>query len=315
MKITGPLVLDLSYCDNHINADELVAGGVVSIIMGLYKRWDGSKYVLNTNCERICNQIKASKLILQTYCYYYPQRDPIAEANWYVDTMFQYGLPVTYAWADIEDHSAVMDAKLRSEQYRRFTAQVYSRFPKVGIYTRKSFVDEYAPEMNKWMGKYPTWISHWAKSAGHILMSWEQFKATELPNFNILVPTGATNVVGHQFTGDLYHLPGIYDSGMTMNGVLYKNRMRTDVSVFTPEFIKSIGGEVVSPPIPPPVNPTAYKIVPAAVNIRSAPIATASTWVRYAYHDEVVYVLGNPTNGYIQLIDKTWVWQTYLIKA
>jgi hypothetical protein len=316
MKIQGPLVIDISLYDDHLNTQELIDGGVVSVIVGLYKQRKNGVVQLNDNCRRLCDQVKASTLILQTYFYYYPENDAVAEANWYVDTIFNNAYPVAFAWLDAESHLVVMDPRLRSEKFRIFTAQVASRFPKVGVYTGKWFVEEYAPEMNLWMGKYPTWIAQYGKQPkSRVMMEWADLRNTWLPNYDIMIPTGAKDVVGHQFTGDIFMLPGVYSQYSNIPGWINKGRMPLDVSVFTPAFIQSLGGQVVPPPPPPPPAYTDYIVAVNAINVRSAPVSLPTTWVRYAYRGEVLHVLGNLTNGYVQLTDGTWAYQQYLTKV
>jgi hypothetical protein len=320
MQIQGPLVIDVSLWDNHINTDELLAGGVASVIVGLYKQWDKTTgtYVLNDNCKRICEQVKASKLILQTYYYYYPQYDPIKEANWYVDTMFANSLPVAFAWLDAEDHGAIMTPSNRSEQYHKFANQVSSRFSNVGVYTNKAFITGWAPDMDKWLGLYPAWIPHYGyQPLKPILASWEDLKANWLPSnpiypYNLIISAGQKYVVGHQFTGDRFHLPGVYDNGLTNNTLLYRGRMSLDVSVFTKEFIDSISGDIVPPVIVIPTY-TDYRVNVNAVNIRKSP-SSSGMWVRYAYLGEILHIEGHLTNGYVQMSDGNWVYQQYLIK-
>jgi hypothetical protein len=241
MKINGPLVIDVSLWDDHLNIQELIDGGVSSVIVGLYKMFlPSGLFELNMNSQRLLDQVSKSNLILQTYYYYYPDKDPYVEANWYVDAMK--GYPVKHAWADCEAHGVVMDAKVRSEKYRMFSAQVKSRFDKFGVYTNRSFIYDWAPEMNLWLYKYPAWIPHYGyQPAVATQMTWLQLKNQWLPTYDIIVAAGQTNVVGHQFTGDKCILPGVYTD---------TNVKRTlDVSEFIPEFIASIGN--YTPPPPP----------------------------------------------------------------
>jgi hypothetical protein len=233
MRIQGPLVIDVSLWDDHLNIQELIDGGVVSVIVGMYKQWDGKKYILNKNSYRLSDQVGASKLIMQAYYYYYPQNDPIIEANWFADVISQY--PVKFAWADEESYSASMSIGVRSEQYRRFALQLATRFPHTGVYTAKWFIDEHAPEMNQWLGKYPAWVPHYGRQPYPAMpITWESLKSTWLPNYDIIIASGQTAVMGHQFTGDRCILPGVYDD---------QNKRRTlDVSVFTQTFIDSIAG-------------------------------------------------------------------------
>jgi hypothetical protein len=261
MKISGPLVVDGSMWNDHINVQEFINGGVVSFIMGIYKNSDGT---LNANCQRIMNQLKGSPLILQSYYYYHPQDDPLVEANWFVDTMLKSGLPFKFTWADCESYSASMGVDVRSEKYRMFTAQVKSRFSSVGVYTAEWFVSGHAPDMDKWIGAYPAWVPHYGNQPKVVTpIDWSTFKQEWLPNYDIILTHAQTNVVGHQFTGDVFELPGLYN---------YANqRMTTDVSVFTQAFLSKISGTV--PPVIPPVIPPAplyptYKAL-YALNVRA----------------------------------------------
>ena len=313
MQIQGPLVIDISLYDHHLNTQELIDGGVISVIVGLYKQYKNGVVGLNDNCRRLCDQVKASSLILQTYYYYYPENDPVKEADWYVDTMFNNAYPVAFAWLDAESHLAEMAPKLRSEKFRMFAARLASRFPKAGVYTSKSFIEEWAPEMDLWVGKYPTWVAHYGRqSKKKVMIEWPDLKQNWLPDYEIRVPKGSTKVVGHQFTGDKFMLPGVYNQYASVPLWPNKGRMPLDVSVFTPEFIQSLGGEVVPPPPPPPPPVVIdYKVAVNAINIRSAPVSTTNTWVRFAYLGEVLHVVGHLTNGYVQLTDGNWAYQQY----
>jgi hypothetical protein len=253
MKISGPLAIDISLWDDHIHPLEIVAGGVVSIIVGLYKQWDGSKYVLNTNSKRLLDQTIESGLILQTYFYYYPQNNPVTDANWFADMM--QGYPVKFAWADCEDAGATMDKAVRSEQYRKFTEQLCLRFPKSGVYCNRYFPPDYAPNMDLWLGKYKIWLPSYGKQpASQTQMTWETLKANWLPDYELVGSIGMKEIVGHQFTGDRCILPAAYTN---------QNVRRTlDVSTFTQEFIDSLGENI--PPIPPVVVEPPIVIVPPA---------------------------------------------------
>ena len=245
MKIQGPLVIDVSLWDDHLNIQELIDGGVQSVILGLYKKWSLFRYVLNDNCKRILDQVCASPLILQTYYYYYPQNDPLQEADWFCDQMA--GYPVRYAWLDAENASAAMDPKLRSEQYRRFALELHTRFPNSGVYTANWFISANAPEMNLWLPHYRAWVSHYGhQPPAAEAMSWATLKAEWLPNYDIILAPGQlpAQVVGHQFTGDRCELPGVYDA---------KNVRRTlDVSEFTPAFMAELSGQA-QPPVSAPI--------------------------------------------------------------
>jgi len=251
MKINGPLVIDVSKWDDHLNTQELIDGGVVSVILGLYKI--PGTTTLDANCQRMIDQISASSLILQTYRYYYPEVDPIADCDWFVNAMA--GYPVKCAWADLEDHSAIMNTTRRADQNRLFAEHLKAHFPSMGVYTAKWYVDTYAPKMNNWLGLYPAWIAAYWLPAGSEMIEWDAFKATQLPTRDFYPAAGQTNPVGHQFTGDRFRLPGVYATFYGTTTALYKGRMKLDVSVFKPEFMAALGAPpvVVPPPVVPPV--------------------------------------------------------------
>jgi hypothetical protein len=253
MKILCPpgyLVVDGSLWNDHLNAAELIAGGVGTVIIGLY-RLNNNSDVLNANSQRLCEQAIAGGLKLHAYCYYYPERDPIKEANWFVDTFQAKGYPILKAWADCEAFKAPMDMNARSEQNRRFSEQLCTRFPRMGVYTAKWYIDAYAPQMNLWLNKYDAWISHYGHQPAEVTrMSWEAFKATWLPNYDVIIAPGqAGKMVGHQFTGDKFILPGLYD--------LYNQQQPTDVSVFDKDFMDALDSSAPVP-TPPPTHEHAY---------------------------------------------------------
>ena len=277
MKIeNGVLVIDTSMYVHHLNIQELIDGGVVSAVLGLYKYWDGKQWVLHPNCKRQLDQIVSDgRLVLQTYYYYYPELDPIKEADWFLTAM--QGYPVKFAWEDAENHDHPMTPLLRSEQFRRFMVELHTHFSQSGVYTNASFVNGYAPEMSKWISLYPSWIAEYGhQPKTRTMIDWDTFKKDWLPDYNIDLATGQLPglVAGHQFSGDVFMLPGIYDNGFTMNTILYKNRMPDDISEFRPDFIADIKAGspivVVTLPLPQPqvsVKPTMpyfmFKVMPA----------------------------------------------------
>ena len=314
MKILSPpgvLVADGSLWNDHINPQELIDGGVVSVILGLYRQWDGSKFVLNTNCKRILGQLKNSSLIVQTYSYFYPQWNPTIEANWYIDQILSCGVSVTFSWADCENAEVVMDENVRSEKYRQFTDVCASRFPNTGVYTNKSFILDHAPQMDLWIGKYKNWVPHYGNQPKVAeQMTWETLKSKWLPNYDIILSKAQKPeiVVGHQFTGDVCILPGFYNA--------QGQRMSLDVSVFKPEFIASLGNYVPLPPPPPPPT-NLYVVNVGAVNVRGGPSTSypiLTTLPRYTQ----VTVWGEPSGGYSRIDSATsnrWVFTNYLTKV
>ena len=232
MKIKCPpgyLVVDESLWSDHMIMSQMP--DVVGVIMGFYKSWDGSKYVLNPNCKRMLDSVVASKKLLMGYYYYYPETDPAAEAAWFVEQTKAY--PVTYYWADLEAYKAVMTPALRSERNRLFTEALASLVPagKTGVYAAKWYIDAYAPDMNKWLSKYPAWVSHYGREPSvETAMSWQDMETYWLPNYEIILSSGQLpeKVMGHQFSDRLI-VPGSYTDQNVPRAL--------DVSVFKMEFI------------------------------------------------------------------------------
>jgi hypothetical protein len=263
MKITGELVADGSLWNDHINAQEMIDGGVTSFIIGLYQQNVNGKIVLHTNCRHICDQLATSKLTMQAYYYAYPEADPYKQADWFVNAMKEY--PFKFAWADCEAYKYPMTGANRSISYQKFTARLHEGFPNCGVYTGKWYIDAFAPDLDKWLPQYPAWIPHYGYQPKlKTQMTWEQLKATWMPNYDIIISKGQTNPVGHQFTGDRCILPGTYDQ--------YNRRMPLDVSLFTTSFMNSIrNNQPLIPPPPPPVIPKNYKVIIGVLNVRSSP--------------------------------------------
>ena len=318
MKITFPnayLVADGSLWNDHIIPQQLFDGGVKSIIMGVYQQWSGGKYILHPNCERILNQIVTDgRFILQAYYYYYPEKDPIAEANWFIDTIQAKKYPVTWAWADCEAFKAEMDPHARSEQNRRFCEQLKVRFPKMGVYTGKWYIDGYAPQMNTWLNKYLAWVPQYGRQPKEpVQMTWDVLKASWLPNYDVIIAPGQTGLmVGHQFTGDKCYLPGFYDA--------FSRVQALDVSLFTKEFIDTLGTTPAPVPTPNPTpiptpNPgyTVYIVSYDRVNVRAKPDSN-STWVRFAVRDERLKVV-EIHNSWALLTDGTYIFADFIRKA
>lgn len=80
----------------------------------------------------------------------------------------------------------------------------------VVIYTRATFVSEYAAEMRFWLKKYPLWLAHYPYPGGRVSLSWETLKARYKPSIaGPWLPTGCDHWQFWQFSGDKFVLPGV----------------------------------------------------------------------------------------------------------
>jgi len=311
MKIKGPLVIDVSKWDDHLNIQELIDGGVVSVIVGL-----SGGATLNDNCKRICDQVAASKLVLQGYQYVYPQNDVYAQADWLAQIVHTTGYPFKFLWADCEVTDSGMAPNVISEKYKMFVERLNSRYSsKVGIYTNANYIKGSAPNMTNWISEYPAWIPHWKKQPTiKTMMSWTDLKTYWLPDYDFIQDPNQKIVVGHQFTGDKCLLPGVYNKYDYLPWIANKGRLPLDVSVFTIEFLRTLGAVVAPPPVPPPAGPIDYIVNVNAINVRSTP-STDLPRVGFLLKGTVVHLKSiTTTNGYVQMTDGNWVFFIYLVK-
>jgi len=84
----------------------------------------------------------------------------------------------------------------------------WCRLP-VLIYTRASFVTEYAPQMESWLGEWPLWLAHYPYANGRVSLSWQTLKTHYAPSIQApALPRGGSDWRFWQFSGDKFLLPG-----------------------------------------------------------------------------------------------------------
>lgn len=78
------------------------------------------------------------------------------------------------------------------------------------VYTRASFIRDFAPSAAEWLAAYPLWIAHWACPAGRVELTWEELFAQDCGQaLQPALPRGITRWVLHQWSGDRFILPGL----------------------------------------------------------------------------------------------------------
>jgi GH25 family lysozyme M1 (1,4-beta-N-acetylmuramidase) len=78
------------------------------------------------------------------------------------------------------------------------------------VYTRVSFMVDYARPMLEWVKNWPLWLAAWPYRSGRISCSWEFFKANYLPIVQApQLPAGSSTWYMWQFSGDKFVLPGL----------------------------------------------------------------------------------------------------------
>jgi len=80
----------------------------------------------------------------------------------------------------------------------------------VVVYTRASFVHEYAPQMASWLKGEDLWLAHYPYPIGRVSTSWGVLKEKLLPKIEgPAKPTGCKDWQLWQFSGDKFLLPGV----------------------------------------------------------------------------------------------------------
>lgn len=78
------------------------------------------------------------------------------------------------------------------------------------VYTRASFITEFAKPVAKWLSKYPLWLAHYPYKKGRVTTDWETFKSSHLPTIaGPYLPPDCNTWKIWQFTGEKFVLPGV----------------------------------------------------------------------------------------------------------
>lgn len=80
---------------------------------------------------------------------------------------------------------------------------------RMGIYTRLSYLKDFAPGVENWAGQYDIFAAQWVHNAGNISVEWSSLKSyypRDTAKF-LWIANKKPRIV--QWSGDLFHLPGI----------------------------------------------------------------------------------------------------------
>jgi hypothetical protein len=331
MKILDPVLApDVSIWCDHINPKEFEDGGCVSVVVGLYPAFDstGKKILSPISLQQCLDVATKSSMVLQAYYWDDITQDPIQQADWLAQIIQSEGLPVKWVWADQEqwwtDWTAWQQGRagtipmssvptatpaLISDHNQKFVQELHSKFPQSGVYTNNGFVSTWATGMNTWLPLYRSWVPQYGKQPKEATqITWAQLVSTWLPDYDIILASGQLPqlMMGHQFTGDAFILPGSYSKDNV--------QLPLDVSQFSKAFINAIKANTVNPvsgtPSPTPTSPVNYVVIYPRINVRALPDGN-STWIRYAVQNEILQVV-NITNGWAQLTDGSYVLAAYI---
>ena len=116
-------------------------------------------------------------------------------------------------------------------------------------YSSKNFIDTYvAPYSSNWINELDWVMAHYRyQPASAVDISWEELKEKWLPDYEPLKPLvlDIDKVIGHQFTGDRFGLPGMYAN------TTKTKRARADVNVFNKVWLDKLLSDEPEVTVPP----------------------------------------------------------------
>ena len=150
--------------------------------------------------------------------------DPLRGAGQQADFFLEKTAPLAYDFAavDVEQHWAdwsewpykitkILAPSLISQRAQESVAAIAGGISRrVAIYTRASFVHEYAQPMLAWLKDWPLWLAHWPYAPGRVVCSWEEWFERHAPALSgPALPRGCTQWAFWQLSGDKFVLPGL----------------------------------------------------------------------------------------------------------
>ena len=214
MRMMG---IDLGPCAKDVDFKLLKEKGISFVIL---KATQGDYLVNKGFPEKMEGALKEGlKVGLFHWC------DPLVSAEGQAEYFLKNtaGMPYHFSAADIEQEwsdwqewaarkiSKFLSPKVISENGRVVTELLAEGSGRqVLVYSRASFVHDYARPMLDWMGAWPLWMAHYPYGREKVHISWEIFKENYLPVIeNPFMPQGHPDWAMWQFTGDKFYLPGV----------------------------------------------------------------------------------------------------------
>jgi lysozyme len=141
------------------------------------------------------------------------------------------GKDFSFLALDVEQYWRNWAANLRAEAGNRHSPQHISQlslemalkmrevFQKpVLIYSRASFIQEYAPLMSEWLPAWPLWLAHYPYSKEKVTLTWQELKSKFFPAIpGPWLPRKCSDWKFWQFSGDKFTLPGVTGSCLDLN--------------------------------------------------------------------------------------------------
>jgi GH25 family lysozyme M1 (1,4-beta-N-acetylmuramidase) len=310
---TDFFLIDVSHWDPSVDWKILKSHNVLSAIIKAADGYNGIDNMFQTHC----NGAKAEGMALGAYHFFRPWIDQASiekQAQFFLDNIA--GQPVKFIGIDLEEYTKNPANKVAPSTYsqRAKAAAVYLRshtdLPLV-IYTRKLFLDTYAPQVYDWLWNFQLWLAHWRYSesdlhSGKQTISWQDLIDHHLPPYSgPTVPPSNSTWTLWQWTGEKYLVPGI----TTPIDLNFFNGSKDDFfqwSDFTTDEC-SAHSEPGDPTLPHKVK------VMALIQVHSSPSVTAPVVgnLDITAHPDALDICIKDGDKYARIGDNQWIAMRY----
>lgn len=209
------LGIDASRWDLRLDWDLLKAGGVEFAIL---KASQGSTQ-RDPRFEKHLQGAAAAGLICGAYHWCDPTHDDRRQAENFLAAVE--GKPAAFAAVDVEQYwqdwsewsykkvARLIPPTRISQSARAVAAEIKARsgMP-VLIYTRASFIRDYAAPMSAWLPEWDLWLAHYPYGRGRVTCTWEQLRQHYPRVSRPALPDGCRAWRFWQFSAEKFVLPG-----------------------------------------------------------------------------------------------------------
>ena len=249
---------------------------------------------------------------LAAYVWPCPDLPPSASIGPAAAAFAKAGLPLTSVFLDTEQYRSDAGVQLHPDAISEHARQTYlmakQAWGRVGVYTNRMFIMSWAPDMSKWLSAYqvPLWLAEYRiEPSCHTLLGWSDLLKIWLPNYMPTLPAECVvgQVVGHQFSGDRFCLPGVYANAQLVRSPL-------DVNMFDPAyFVGKLTSSPTSDAAPAQIASIWQCTIPL-LNIRSGPSTNYSIIGTLKLGDRKQVALVE--NGWCHFVGEGWSFANYM---
>ncbi len=211
------LGVDVSHWQTSIDWTVLKQNGVEFAII---KASQGD-YYLDASCKKHVQGAQEAGMLTGLYHWCDPIVKSDAQCVAFLkasrDLAFNFvALDVEQHWADWGEWKKgkikkTLSPTMISNNVREIAMYLKEKLGKpVIIYTRTSFINQYAKPALAWLNQFPLWLAYYPYKQTRVKTDWDTFKDSYKPTIKSpTLPKGCENWLIWQFTGDKFVLPGV----------------------------------------------------------------------------------------------------------